>query len=322
MAKRGKQVTQAITTKSKAKVKGNLFNINGHTIMDLFNAICSNPEDEHASDIILNTLVAIYAIFIMAQLRISTTESNAFVDQLPSYKEYKRKVINGLPGRTLAALSAVFSSLSFIIADTGPKAKVEITSEDLTLMVSNYSHTPIPNSKRITSPNIGNWSQFLMGELSSTLGTILSCPSSNIKIFNLDADKVKQVSKPSEILSLLGVSTDFLEKYGITEADSKSVIFEKLKIIMHQTSGGIPVGTLEFTEAGTVTSTLESFVEIVRHSSESPVPGQASSINEGIISRLAPWEKSGYEAALKAGNKNLIKRLETQFGLKYKTDEA
>ena len=74
----------------------------------------------------------------MAQLRLSTSEGNAFVDQQPSYKEYKKKIINGYPGRALASLYAVVQSLPFII-DPKNNPKGEISETDLIDMVQTFA---------------------------------------------------------------------------------------------------------------------------------------------------------------------------------------
>lgn len=93
------------------------------------------------------------------------------------------------------------------------------TKEALCSTVQSYSETTYPNSKRISNPSPGNWAAFLTGELSATTGMLLSCPSTNITMFNIESSSVKNMGCPFDaFINFIGVS-ELMSSHGITNED-------------------------------------------------------------------------------------------------------
>ena len=134
---------------------------------------------------------------------------------------------------------------------------------------------------------------------------------------------MKKLATVADVLALIGISQENLNSYGITEDDTTSTIGENLKSIMHSTSGGrgnaLPIGKLEFYDNGPISSAVESnIMEIVRNTAEADgTSANISGISSEIREKMAPWEQSAYDTAVRLKQKALIKSFEKSFNSKY-----
>jgi hypothetical protein len=87
-------------------------------------------------------------------------------------------------GSTIAASYGIYKSLPTM---ENPSAE---TIDSLFLA---YTKFPTTNQKRYSSPTATNWQSYCSGEVSSAMGKLISCPSSNIKVFNMDAKVVNEL---------------------------------------------------------------------------------------------------------------------------------
>ncbi len=119
-------------------------------------------------------------------------------------------------------------------------------------MVVGASESSIGNSKRLSRPTAHNWADYINGELSSSLGKLLSCPSSNLKTFNVDAGSVNKWGR-DEIIDSVMVSRAELEAQGVR----RESVIEDVRQVCLTDAGGIPKGKLVFPESQVVSSKVE-----------------------------------------------------------------
>lgn len=296
----------------------------GYTLPDLFKNF-EDKKNEFFSGAVLHTLAAVYVILILLQLRLSTNADNTTVDGSASFKLYKRKIISNLPGRTLCAMVAISRALPFMIVEASTSKKDLPNSELLNGLVHSYSQSSFPNHKKIVTPNQGNWPDYLNGELTSTLGILLSCPASNIKKFNLKPESITEIENPSQILTLIGVSQEFLTEHGIVESDTDSTVFGLISSAMNQTDGGLPAEIREIEDPVVMSSKLEDkWIQLTRTSSAQTTSGPAKSSDfaKNILPNLPQGDKVAYSSALALGNKSLISNLEAIFTKKVEGGET
>lgn len=108
----------------------------------------------------------------MVQIRLSLKkETQQHVDGLPSFKLYKQRVLSAEPGRAWCVTVAVAEVLTFT------------ENQDVSEVVEAYWSNPVLPVPPTGKPNKDNWGKFLPYRMTQVLGTIQSCPASNIKTF-------------------------------------------------------------------------------------------------------------------------------------------
>lgn len=316
---RKKNALTKVTKSEVVNVKSSkLMIFAGCTLPDIFKNF-EDENDEFFPGAVLHTLATVYVILIMLQLRLSTNANNTTVDGSASFKLYKRKIISNLPGRVLCAMIAISRALPFMIVEANVSKTDPPDSAMLNNLVHSYSDTTFPNHKKVVTPNQGNWPSYLSGELTSMLGILLSCPASNIKKFNLKPEAITDIENPSQILTLIGVSQEFLAKHGIAESDTDSAVFELIKSTMNQTEGGLPAEIQEIEDPVDMSSKLEAkWIGLTRTSSARATssPAKSSDFVKNVLPNLSQGDQAAYSSAKALGNKSLISNLEAIFAKK------
>jgi hypothetical protein len=302
-----KKTSKKTGNKSSA-VKG--LQLSGVSIQEIIEACSILTEDFRIST--ANLIVACFLIIgIQVQIRLSMSSEKAeYFDRLPSYKMYKQTGLQGSPGRTLATIFAFYRT-SPVIPDLDPEKASGIVDTVVTV--------PTPNTRRIMNPTPGNWSQFFNGELAAALGFIISCPSTNIKMFGFDATWIGDVSASQlydKIINQAKTSTSWNAEFqsGVT----KERVFGLVKNAILTDAGGLPRTNLHFAEPVTIQSNIEKeilgdFISrdgTVRDELDRGGELPSSTLTEEmLIKHLTPIETVQYKAAIKYGLKEQLKSL-------------
>lgn len=123
---------------------------------------------------------AMVSVALLCQLRALRPDGNASkLDQLPSFRFYKKKISLGSPGQALAMGLAVSVEDAIVLLPDDPQ---DLESFMISLMEC-YSG----NEKFVEKVSSNNLSEFLTGHMSRILGIINSCPSANMGVFNIDS---------------------------------------------------------------------------------------------------------------------------------------
>jgi hypothetical protein len=257
--------------------------------------------------------VASVGIVMLVQLRLSLPDESSaeFWDKLESYKRYKRQVTLGRHGRTLAITAGLTATAPYILAANTNVSDDEVMETVLDVEES-YIANPIPNTRRFPKPS-GNtdWKPFLEGEISAATGQILSCPATNIKMLNLNASEVKDMSV-EQALEAVGLSKDFRETSGL----STELIKGELKTLLLESDGGIPFKELSFKENPLVSSVIEKeilgdqvkrtgYVATSLYKGQEPGSAITRTIATKYLSRL---EMFAYDVASRNGDPNILRK--------------
>jgi hypothetical protein len=169
------------------------------------------------------------------------------------------------------------------------------------------------------NPTPGNWSQFFNGELAAALGFIISCPSTNIKMFGFDATWIGDVSASQLydiIINQAKTSTSWNAEFqsGVT----KERVFGLIKNSILTDAGGLPRTNLHFAEPVTIQSNIEKEILSKFISRDGTVRDEldrggalpeSTLTEEMLIKHLTPTEAVQYKAAIKYGLKEQLKSL-------------
>jgi len=322
MAKKSKQTSSSKKSKGQPTTKGEMkkpgtkyLGLSGFSVKDLFDPFDAGPDHEFARGILLTICSAITTVVLMAQLRFSAAEEPAeYMDRLPSYRDYKKLIMNGYIGDTFSYAVGIRSTLPYIIESSQhQQATIDDTSESaLCYFLESYAECGVPNSKRIKTPNSKNWVEYLNGEASSTKGKLLSAPSSNILLFNLNPKNVESLNIAG-VLALTGLSEETLKKYSITVDEIREHIYSAYM----STVGGIPTTQKSFDEPAQLRSAIEEeiFVDRIVRTGEindSLVKGDlpdspiTRDMIEGSLSRM---ELLAYDTAQRMGDQTMLRKL-------------
>nr|ADH52725.1 unknown [Chlamydomonas subcaudata]AFU83028.1 unknown [Chlamydomonas subcaudata] len=278
-------------------------------IKDLISVIALNPK-ELIVDLILDVACGLIAILIMVQLRISViNEKPAYMDQLPSYKLYKKNLIQGFPGRSISALYALYKTLP-VLDDVNPVKVGEILMSKIGIAT--------PNSKRLKSPSKGNWQDFLNGEMAVVLGKLISCPSNNLFVFGITSAWAVDVSVDTVLVNYRKVVFSVLKESEYADKFTNEAVFKKFKTHLLTGAGGYTREMEIFYEPNNIKSKIESeFLTecLVRNgviNSTLTVTGEIpdSPLTENMINtHLTETERIQYSSAMRQGLKDCLRTL-------------
>jgi len=281
-------------------------------------------ELEFTKGIFLYCFVCMLAVVVIIQLRVSkpAVGDSQYFDKLPSIKLYKSKFVNGLPGQVFASMVGFVRALPFIMADKNTSSP---TPADLGSLIQSQAEASIPSAKRIKVPSPGNWRDFAAGESGAAVGYLISCPTTNIKFFNLNTDIVLSFTSaekvleyfskclPSHVLNFLGLdSPDGLKAM----ADSASKLFSSTFL---SNAGGLPItaSSLSFDEPKDLSSALEVAIlgqplgrtaSIVASVPKGGIiPEDTKLSREQLVQHLTPMELNAYDIAIKMGTTSILK---------------
>lgn len=249
-------------------------------------------------DCMLNAIACCLIIIIMCQIRINTASlgyTQTTVDQLPSYKVYKQRIISGVPGRTISAIIAVADSLKFLSDDV------------LQQTIEAYTDSPIKPRNPVQN-GATTYGEYIPYRMTQVHGTMQSCPASNVKMFGLP---------------------NGFEKWGLQEAltfiKSSPVSREQQELIlkicddnMFTNKGGIPQKPVIFAEPSNISSNLEKDIfgdNIVRNGAVESKLGPSGTLPASPITlnmvntHLSARERVLYNIAQTNGDKVLLREL-------------
>lgn len=303
-----KQTLKKSTTLSKISYKKNNIYV-GNLGFGEITEVVITPDNPKAEQAILYLSVVGIVLNMMAQIRISArNESAEYTDQLPSYKDIKRKIIAAAPGKYVAGLVGVLSSLPYLMQDSS------ISQDNMALLIcqlcEDMSMSNSPNTKRVR-PNISNWQEYAKGEAGSALGQLLSCPATNLKLLNIDGSKVSNYGI-NEALMNLGIPQELLNKYDITTEVIKDVI----RSLLAMDSSGIPISAITYEEPNEINSKIQdeilsdimSRTGVVNTRLEKGMEPESSISKIQIDKYLTKYELIAYNFAIRSGDKNILKK--------------
>lgn len=126
---------------------------------------------------------AIIAIYLLVQIRsLKLSAKPTDVDRLPCFKFYKKSLLSGSCGRTLA----------FFLAVSNPSVVTCIPEDiDTTVWLQSVFELFAGNEKKLQSVNEKNVVEYIYGEMSRMLGIMNSTPSNNREILGIMVEPIK-----------------------------------------------------------------------------------------------------------------------------------
>lgn len=135
---------------------------------------------ESYENITILSATCIVTTLILCQLRsLRPDSSGAKLDQSPSFRYYKTKVILKDPG--LALSISLASSLPDVIT------LIPDDEDELEYWLTSVMDTYMGNERKLENVTENNKVDFIHGRMSEILGTINAAPANNMKLLNLDS---------------------------------------------------------------------------------------------------------------------------------------
>jgi hypothetical protein len=247
---------------------------------------------------------AMVAVALLCQLRSLRPDGNASkLDQLPSFRFYKKKISLGSSGQALAMALAVSVEDAIVLMPDNPD---ELEGFMISLLEC-YSG----NEKFIEKVSSNNLSEFLTGHMSRILGIINSCPSANMGVFNIDSSV--STWGISDVLSRLpgnylkNVTVDAIIDIFTRECDvpNSAIIFSEAPF----------VGSLSIEDGCKLEKEIFGNFMPKRNSPSNSIKTSSSSssiLSEAVAkARLTSLEYRKYKAALNINLKDVINRYES-----------
>lgn len=300
--------------KRKGAFKSVIYNCNTIYINNLSVPQVFEPFDlaswSNGKRIFNDIIIGLLGVFIMVQISFSARPKSAeWIDQLPSYKDIKYKIINSRPGMILSACVGLASAYPYA------REYLEIESDEmynnLFIIANEMVESYISNTKRI-KPTKENWLSFARGEMGAVKGQLLSCPSTNIKKLNINASDVTNFGI-DEALYNIGFTEKMYWKYEVNIESIKNDI----KKIFLVDKCGIPLKDLIYYEPIHIESKIQSEIlgcNIVRKANidirEGKLIEPDKPINRNyLLKNLNKSEKIAYNICIRTGDTQMIKNL-------------
>nr|YP_010700356.1 putative group II intron reverse transcriptase/maturase mat6 [Flexiglena variabilis]WCH63522.1 putative group II intron reverse transcriptase/maturase mat6 [Flexiglena variabilis] len=287
--------------------KNNIY-LNGLNFQEVFD-IVDNPKSQYSELILKNIIITGISIVSMAQISLSALpQKSDFVDKLPSYKDMRKKFISSNIGRTVAACIGIARAYPWLIQD--PIMQGEDSSFKISQIIFDLVHNPIPNLRRI-KPSIVEWQLYARCEAISSFGQILSCPSTNLKIMNMDGSQVKDYGL-YEAFKIIGIKEEIFNKYSLNFSD----IVNEIRSIFLINDNGLSINLLRYCESNTIYSKVQDEVlgkNILREQTlikdlHFPLNSYRFIPKIQLEKVLSKYELIVYNFALKNRDKNILKK--------------
>lgn len=300
--------------KKGLKFRGNVYKsntvyINNLSVAQVFE-LFDGADYALAKRVFENIVIGMTGVFMMVQISISARPNKVeWIDQLPSFKEIKTKIINGAPGMYLSGC------IGLVLAYPYAREELESNGPEMYNVLVNMleemieSHTS--NIKRI-QPTRSNWLPYARGEMGSAKGQILSCPATNIKKLNIDGNDAPGYGI-EEMLDAIGLSPDLYVKYDLDATRLKGLV----KNIFLVDKGGIPFSDLIYNEPNNIGSKIQNqiFANCIIRTEEIGsrlVKGEEPNfpINKNILQQyLTKGELFAYDISIRTGDAQMTKKL-------------
>lgn len=304
------------TKKGTALMFHNNFYVNNISIRDIRTIFHTHSAHSYFSRAFyLNIICGILAINIMVQIRMSMREQTIdYIDKLPSYKDYKKKFITGIPGRSIAVASGLVLSYPYILdtLENIPKSDPSQIYDCIFEYANTFLDENIPNTKRLSKPSSSaTWPAYAKSEMSAALGLLLSCPGTNIKLLNIDPSKAANATL-LDVLNYSGFDQEFFHAQQISIDDIRNVFCT----YMLADSGGFPLNKIEYHENPQVISSLEKDLlgdSITRIGTVNTALNKGSEpdsaiTRKDILANLLNYELTAYEIAFRSGDPALLRK--------------
>jgi hypothetical protein len=172
-----------------------------------FSGISSFRDLENYDNIVEYVCMAVVGVAMLCQFRALRPDASAArLDQLPSYRYYKKRCVLNTPGKCAAIMLACTLPEVSIHLDDDP-----VISEQY---MANILNVYTGNEKFIEKITAQNLTDGILGHMSRILGIMNSCPSANMSAFNLDSSITKWTVK------------DVLEKLPLKDKAGKAISVE------------------------------------------------------------------------------------------------
>lgn len=274
-------------------------------VFELFDVI----ELELSRNILMNIIIAGISIFVMAQISLSARPASVeYIDKLPSYVDLKRKFISSNIGRTFAACIGFARAFPYLIHEKRFKnGNITLNSIEIITDMINSIGSNINRCKA----SVFVWQVYALGEMNASLGQMLSCPSTNLKILNINESELVSYDL-RQCIKNLGINKNLYLKFNINLGTIKLSI---QKIYMLD-SKNIPIKKLIYAEPININSKIQN--EILGNSLIRNNLFNIEGLNYMdlvsvmyLIQRenyLSKHELIGYEFAINSGDKNVLRK--------------
>lgn len=250
------------------------------------------------------------AIYILVQLSASSKPETAeWIEKLSSYKDIKQRIINGEHGMNVAACFGMALAFPYLMEDL--QNTDTPVNENCCHLVRELVESHSSNVKRI-KPSAKSAIPYARGEAGAFRGQMLSCPSTNIQILNIDGTQVLNYNL-SDAIKKIGIDEKILKEYDINQEDIK----EKIRNIFLVDNGGLPITILTYNEPDFVKSEIQNEVlgeSLVRNNTVNTKLEKgsepSSSITKNFITKhLSKNELFAYNIAIRTGDIQMAKKL-------------
>lgn len=268
-----------------------------------------SADHETAAEILTCFIITGVAVIILCQISVSSRpETVEFIDSLDSVKHVKSKIINAHYGMTTSACIAITSVFPYAMDDLCMDGD---TANKASTIAKELVATSKANVKRI-KPDKNNWLPSARGELGAIKGQMLSCPSTNLRIINIDGTEVLSYDLETAI-NKLGFHQSTLEKHKI----SVDKIRDILKKIFLTDNGGIPIDKVVYEEPSFVRSRVQTDIlgDLVVRTGELKtklVKGQepSTTLSKASLAKyLSKDQLFAYQIAIRTGDTQMARKL-------------
>lgn len=307
--KRKKRFQSRFDGSNKMK-NSNCLYVNEVSFSDLFETYESKDMALN-KDILLTIVMVGLAVMTMTQICISAKpETIGYTDKLPSYKDMKRRFISSELGRRVASFAGIVKALPYALQQEKSllEKEDEISIKLFTIaMDMSQSNT---NAKRV-SPGSTNWQIYAKGEMTASLGQLLSCPCTNVDVLNIKGNEIYNFGL-AEALVNIGFNPDVYHKYGLSIEGIKNEVRKQYLT----DNGGLPTDKITYNEPKNIYSRIQEDIlgdSIIRNGSFSTVLVKGVEPDVRITKKdidihLNKYEKLAYDFAKKSGDKNILKK--------------
>lgn len=251
------------------------------------------------SNFIEYSVMCMVVVILLCQLRsLRPDSSSAKLDQLPSFRYYKKRVTLDTPGQ----------ALSLALATSLPEAIVFLPDnpDELEDWMLSAMESYVGNEKFIERCSPNNVIDFVCGNMSRILGYLNSCPASSMHSFNVDSSVLEWSVQ------------DVVNRMAIPESSNIRIshIIERLRVECFE----LPQNPVTFAEPPfSGTHAIEGGCKLEKEIFGKDMPirltkpdespsGLTSGFTDEQLSKLSSLERRKLEAAFKVGKKDLISK--------------
>lgn len=305
----GRRMRRGLNRSYNKTLKGNniyVCNLSASQAFELFDS----ADTELAKPIFESFIITFIGVFMIAQINVSSRPQNSeWVDSLKSVKDIKQRIINGSPGMIVSACYGMSIAYPYAMEDLESEGATQYNI--LITIVDEMINSHSTNIKRLR-PSKQDWLPFARGEMGAVKGQLLSCPSTNLAIMNIEGSDVIGYTI-SDAMGKIGFERSLFNKYDI----DVEYIREKLRRIFLTDKGGIPIENLVYEEPNYVNSRIQNEIlgdciirnETIKSKLEKGVEPVTAINKTALVKFLTKNELFAYNIAIRTGDAQMARKL-------------